>query len=112
MVIITGVSLGSTSYATFPPVDPSLEWYADVASDPYWVDSLMLSLGVGAVAAMIAVTLAFALSMVLVRSQIRFKRALYTLVLLPLIIPKLVTAVALYDTYFAVDQVMMIVAGH
>ncbi|WP_293694259.1 ABC transporter permease [uncultured Agrococcus sp.] len=112
MIIITGVSLGSTSYATFPPVDPSLQWYADIAADPYWMDSLLLSLGVAAAAAVIAVALAFALSMVLVRSKIRFKRALYTLVLLPLIIPKLVTAVALYDTYYAVDQMMMIVAGH
>lgn len=112
MVIITGVSLGSTNHATFPPQDPSLQWYADIASDPYWVDSFLLSIGVAALSALGAVVLAFALSMVLVRSKIKFKRALYTLVLLPLIIPKLVTAVALYDMYAGANQIVMILVGH
>lgn len=112
MIIITGVSLGSTSYAKFPPDNPSMQWYADIAADPYWVDSFVLSLGVAVVAAFASVVLAFALSMVLVRAKIKFKRALYTLVLLPLIIPKLVTAVALYDMYAGANQVLMILVGH
>ncbi len=112
MIIIAGVSFGSTNYATFPPEDPSLEWYVDITSDPYWVDSFLLSGMIALVAALGSVILAFALSMVLVRSRIRFKRVLYTLVLLPLIIPKLVTAVALYDMYAYAERVPMIIAGH
>lgn len=112
MLVIGAVSFQESQIATFPPDAFSWRWYEDVVGDPIWVGSFWLSTAVGFFASLGSVAVAFAMAVVLVRTRIRFKRALYTLVLLPLIIPRLVTAVAMFQTYGNFPKVSMIIAGH
>ncbi len=115
ILIIFPLALTSADYLSFPPPGYSLRWVKSILGDSAWLGSIGLSLKVALLSTLVAVGISLLAALALVRHQFRFKQAMYALVLLPLIVPNVISAIAMFF-FFAdiklVDGVLPIVIGH
>jgi putative spermidine/putrescine transport system permease protein len=88
-------SLTNGQLVSLPPEGVSLRWYRDFFNDSEWTDGLRTSVVIAVLTALVAVTLALAAATALVRGTSRFRGAMLTLYLMPLIMPTVVTALGL-----------------
>lgn len=94
--VVIPISFSAANYLQFPPRDLSLRWYVEYFGGRGWVDATIMSAKVAAVVTVLATTLGTAASFGLVRSDFPFKKAVYGALLSPLIVPSIITAIALY----------------
>ena len=99
IVLIFPVSFTNSLYLEFPPSGFSLQWYRELVETPYWTESLWLSLRVAPVSMVLAVALGTMGAVALARARFPFKDAVFSFILSPIIVPVIVTAVALYYFY-------------
>jgi ABC-type spermidine/putrescine transport system permease subunit II len=92
LLVVFLSSLSKTRFLAFPPEGLTWSWYGEL--DRYR-DSVMYSLRVAVVAATLAVVLGTLASIALLRSNLRFKQAILTFFLAPLIVPSSVFALAI-----------------
>ncbi|GGE31868.1 ABC transporter permease [Agaricicola taiwanensis] len=98
-ILITAVvSLNATNRSLFPPQGLSLRWWGEAFS-PEWVDPLIFSLKLSAVSAVLSPLMALPLTFALVRYTFPGRQALMALTLGPLLLPALVTGVALLQFF-------------
>lgn len=109
------ISFSSSAFMEWPPVGFSLQWYEGYFGSNLWIGasirSFMVALSTAALATLIATPAAF----VLVRQQLRGKTAILALVLSPLILPRMIIAVALFYLYARIGLVgttFGLVLGH
>jgi len=96
ILIIIPMSFSAQQYLEFPPSSYSLRWYASFIRSPEWRDALWLSARVSAMSTGVATALGVLASFALTRGDFRGKTAVYGLLLLPMILPTIVTAIAIY----------------
>jgi putative spermidine/putrescine transport system permease protein len=96
LVIVVGMSLSKSSGLAFPPDGVGLQWYEEFFSSEVWRNGVMLSLRLGLLVALISTVLGYALALGLHRSGARAKPVALGVVMLPLVVPSIVVAVALY----------------
>lgn len=94
--VIIPMSFGSSNYLEFPPRGFSLRWYQEFFSDRSWVNALLYSLQVAVYSTIIALVLGVSASEGLVKCEFKGKRMLQQLFQLPMIIPVIVIAIALF----------------
>ena len=94
IVITAAVSFNAAPQSKFPPVGFSLRWWAE-ALDPRWLEPLQLSVELAFTAAIIATLLGLPMAWALVRERFPGRDAIAALVLGPLVLPALVTGIAL-----------------
>ena len=99
IVIIFPVSFTNSLYLKFPPDGFSLQWYRLLVETSYWTDSLWLSLRVAPMSMVLAVALGTCGAVALARGRFPLKEAAFSFILSPIIVPVIVTAVALYYFY-------------
>jgi putative spermidine/putrescine transport system permease protein len=104
-LIVIPVSFTGGSFVTFPPEGLSLKWYAEYLGSSVWVEATLRSFAVAALTGVLAMLLGVPAAFMLVRSRTRGKTALLALILSPLIIPRIVVAVAIYIVYARVGLV-------
>lgn len=94
ILIVLPLAFNEAPLLSFPPSVWSLRWFDKLFGSAEWMGALLLSaqIAVGATAMSVALGLLLALGMV--RHDIRGKRLIYGLVLMPLILPHIVTATA------------------
>jgi ABC-type spermidine/putrescine transport system permease subunit II len=97
LVAVFPISLSNDTLLQFPPTDLSLRWYEDFFGDRTWTDALFLSLRLGTVVALLATVLGLCTAVALTRYMRRGKGAMRALVLAPLMVPIIVTAIAFFD---------------
>jgi putative spermidine/putrescine transport system permease protein len=90
-------SFSPTPFLAFPPRGFSLRWYADIVTDPRWLDAIRLSIVVGVLAAALATLLGLSLAVALVRVAGRGRAVLRTLLLMPIVVPVILTAAGMFD---------------
>lgn len=96
IAIVVPMSFSSASSLEFPPPGFSWRWYESFFGDPRWLDAAYNSLLIAAVSSLLALVLGCAAAYGLVRGKFR-GRALYeSNFVAPLIVPPVITAVALY----------------
>lgn len=100
ILIVVPMSFSSAESLRFPPPGWSLRWFESFFNDPRWIAAARTSLLVAAVSSTIAVLLGSAAAYGLVRGSFRGRRLLEGNFFAPLILPQVITAVALY-IYFA-----------
>lgn len=105
IAIVIVMSFGESSYMTFPPASLSVKWYEEFFTSSEWMASLFSSFVIAILASVIATTLGFLGAYSLVRGSYGNKKMLVSFCLLPLIIPTIITAVALYFTSVPLDLV-------
>ena len=100
ILIVVPMSFSSAEALTFPPPGLSLRWYASFFGDPRWLEAALTSIIVALASSSLALLFGSPAAYALVRGTIRGRRALEANFLAPLIVPQVITAVALY-MYFA-----------
>lgn len=96
---IIPVSFTSTDFITFPPVGFSLRWYEAFVTDPVWRGAAFTSLVVGLASALLATVAGTLAALGMARLSRRLAGTVQTVFILPLIVPTIITAVAVYDTF-------------
>jgi len=109
------VSFTRGSFIEFPPQGLSLRWYHTYLDSPGWVDATFRSLIVATGTAVLATLLGTAAAFVLVRRRLVAGGAILALVLAPLVLPRIIIAVALFYLYAGlglVGTLIGLVLGH
>ena len=105
IVVVVIASFSGDAYLSFPPRSLSLRWYVRFLGDPRWRDSLVNSLIVAALCAVLATVTGFLAAYAFVRGRFRARGALMSVALMPLIVPSIVTAIAVYFLTVRLDLI-------
>ncbi len=95
--IVVPISFNESSLLSFPPEGFSLQWYARYWELPGWVDATVTSFVVAILTAISSVVIGSFAAYGLVRGRLVGGKMLSSLLMLPIIIPSLVTAIALFN---------------
>lgn len=98
-VVVAPVSFTTTDYITFPPIGFSTQWYEAFFERPEWWGSLVTSTIVALGTTVIATTLCTMIALGLPKLPRRANRLISFFFLLPMIVPAIITAVALYQPF-------------
>jgi putative spermidine/putrescine transport system permease protein len=98
-VVVAPVSFTTTDYITFPPIGFSTQWYAAFFQRPEWWGSLVTSTVVALATMVLATGLCTMIALGLPKLTRRANRIISFFFLLPMIVPAIVTAVALYQPF-------------
>lgn len=116
LVIVVIISFSSNDYIQFPPDGFSWRWYQQLTKDKDLLGSLALSLQVALAAALIGLAVGMPSALMLVRYRLRGHRGLRVLTLSPLILPEVMTGLALLffiiGTLAEVPNVYWLIIGH
>lgn len=96
IVIVVVLAFGHQGYLKFPPDSYSLRWFGTFFGDPRWQRALWSSVLIAGIACVIATVLGFFAAYAFVRGDMRAKKMLLSFMLLPIIIPHVITAIAMY----------------
>jgi putative spermidine/putrescine transport system permease protein len=97
LVAVFPISVSGDTILQFPPTDISLRWYEEFFSDREWTDALFLSVRLGLAVAVLSTVLGMSYAVAITRYLRRGKRPMRALVLAPLMVPVIVTAIAIFD---------------
>lgn len=96
IIIVAIASFSGDGYLKFPPESLSLRWYERFLGDARWRAAILNSLVVGVMTSALSTLLGFLAAYAMVRGEFRYRRALASLLLTPVIVPHVITAVAVY----------------
>lgn len=97
IIVIVVTSFGGDAFGSFPPSTWTLGWYRSLFADgSKWPAALSLSVLVAAITTVFSVVLGITAATALTRSELPLRSAVYALVLGPLLIPQVVTALGLF----------------
>ncbi|MEJ2479191.1 MAG: ABC transporter permease [Acidihalobacter sp.] len=103
LLVIIPLSFNATPYFVFThkmltlnPSGYSLRWYQHLFSDPNWMHAIRSSFIVAPIATVIATVLGTLAALGLSRSHMPFRQAITSLLILPMIVPLIITATAAF----------------
>lgn len=99
LVVVVVISFSSAPFLQFPPPGFSLRWYVQLFSTPAWTNSLLVSVQIMVPAALFATLLGTAASYALVRGRVPGARLVMACLMLPIVVPGMITAAALFGVY-------------
>ncbi|MCG3189350.1 MAG: Inner membrane ABC transporter permease protein YdcV [Burkholderiaceae bacterium] len=105
IAILIIVSFSGQAYLKFPPDSFSLRWFETFLRDARWQESIWLSVRIGLIACAFATAIGFFAAYALVRGRFPGKTVVLSVLLTPMIIPSVVTAIAIYFMSAAVGLV-------
>lgn len=97
--IVVPISFEPTSVLEFPPRGFSTQWYEKYFTQPGWVKATWTSVYVAVLTMIVSVTIGSFAAYGLVRGAFPGKRLLNAFFLFPIIIPTLVTAIAIFKLF-------------
>jgi putative spermidine/putrescine transport system permease protein len=116
IVVIVLMSFSADTFGTFPPRNYSTQWYEAVFEPGgQWVDSFKLSALIAALATLASVVLGAGAAIGLTRGNLPLRGMVLALVLAPLIVPQIITALGLYFVlapHGLTGNAFAIAAGH
>ena len=96
IAIVVILAFSGDGYLHFPPGSLSLQWFAQFLGDVQWQRALLSSLIIGAIACIVSTTTGFFAAYAFLRAKLRAKKFLLSLMLTPIIVPSIITAIAMY----------------
>ncbi|MGX1563204.1 ABC transporter permease [Streptomyces sp. NPDC055506] len=97
IVVILVTSFSNNAFASFPPETWTLNWYKALFADgSKWPAALSLSALIAALSTVFSLIIGVTAATALVRSELPLRSAVFALVLGPLVIPQIVTALGLF----------------
>ena len=99
LLVVAVYSFSGKDGFSLSPGELSLQWYRDLLSSPKWVQPLRTSVLVGVAAAAFSVIIGLLAAVAMVRHVRRGKAVLRLLLLLPLIVPTVITGMALLAAF-------------
>lgn len=95
-MVVLPLAFTADQALTFPPPSYSTRWFETYFNSPIWISATIRSFGVAFATAFLATTLGGMAALALARSDSRFKKAIFGLMLAPMIVPRIVIAVGLF----------------
>jgi putative spermidine/putrescine transport system permease protein len=105
LLAVVPISFTPARFLSMPKGTLSLVHYRALIDDPAWLRSFLLSLRIGVVSSVVATTLATAFALGIWMARPRFAAVLVGFVLLPMIVPPVVSAMTLYFLLTSLSQV-------
>ncbi|UDL94615.1 ABC transporter permease [Lichenihabitans sp. PAMC28606] len=105
LLAVVPISFTPARFLTMPKGELSLIHYRDLIDNPDWGRSMLLSLRIGIVSSVVATSLALAFGLGIWMFQPRFAALLVGIVLLPMIVPPVVSAMVLYFFLTSLSQI-------
>jgi putative spermidine/putrescine transport system permease protein len=99
ILTVVPLSFSSDTFLTYPIPGLSLRWYEDFFTSPRWLLALMNSLLVASVTTLIATPLGTLAALGLVRIEFRLRPLFVSLLISPIIVPGIITAIGMYFVY-------------
>ncbi|RMH87038.1 ABC transporter permease [Pseudomonas sp. AOB-7] len=99
ILFIVLLSFGSSQWLVFPPPGWTLKWYEQFFSNAQWMESAYTSFKVALLTTACAVALGLPSAFALVRGKFPGRELLYALFTLPMIVPLVIIAVAIYALF-------------
>jgi ABC-type spermidine/putrescine transport system permease subunit II len=96
ILVVVIASFSGDGYLKFPPDTLSPRWYVRFLGDPRWLASLWNSFLIAAMTCILSTALGFLAAYAMARGAFTFRKIITALLLMPLIVPHVVTAIALY----------------
>jgi putative spermidine/putrescine transport system permease protein len=96
IVIVVILAFSGHGYLHFPPRSLSLEWFARFFGNLQWQRALLSSLIIGIIACIVSTTIGLFAAYAFLRAEFRGKKLLLSLMLTPIIVPSIITAIAMY----------------
>ncbi len=96
IVIVVILAFSGDGYLRFPPTSLSLQWFSRFFGDVQWQRALLSSLLIGIIACVVSTTVGFFAAYAFLRVEFRGKKLLLSLMLTPIIVPSIITAIAMY----------------
>ena len=97
--IVIPLSFNPGTVLHFPPKGLSLRWYRDFFGDERWIEAAWLSVRVGVLVAIVATVLGLATAVALTRHITRGAGLLRAVVLSPVVVPLIITAIAVFEIF-------------
>lgn len=105
VLIIVPISFSSARFLTFPPPSLSLRWYQQYFTNPAWMQATRVTLTVAFFTVAIATPLGVAAAYAISQSKLKIMRLVHMTLLLPLVVPIIITAVGIFFVYVRVGLV-------
>lgn len=96
ILVIIPLSFNSTSFLSYPLTGFSLRWYEEVFSSAVWGLAIKNSLLIGSASAFLATVLGTMAAMGLTRANFRGKAVVNAMLISPMIVPVIISALGLY----------------
>jgi putative spermidine/putrescine transport system permease protein len=103
--VVIPISFSSGRYLQFPPPGLSLMWYARYLGSERWIQATVLSAGIALIVVGVALLIGMLAAWVTVRDRFPGRSLLALMCLAPMMLPNMVTAIALYFTFAQVRLV-------
>jgi putative spermidine/putrescine transport system permease protein len=105
VLFLVPVSFTRSSFMRWPPDLFTLRWYQTYLLEPTWFSAITRSFLVGLGAAVIATAVGTPAAFALVRSRLPGKPILMNIIIVPMILPHMVLAIALFSLYARIGLV-------
>ena len=105
ILIVVPMSFSSARFLTFPPPSLSLRWYQEYIGNPAWMQATLVTLTVAACTVAIATPLGVSAAYAISQSKLRIMRIIHAALLLPLMVPIIITAVGIFFVYAKVGLI-------
>lgn len=115
LAIVAVFALNPTPFIQFPPVGVTTRWFEKFWATPAFTNGLALSLGVALATVVLAMAIGGAAALALARGRLPGARLLTALFLAPLMLPAILTGLALFQVLLAFGigrPVWALVVGH
>jgi len=96
--VVLPISFSAAKYLTFPPPGWSLQWYDRYFGSREWMTATWRSFEVGVLTMVAATTVGTAAALAL-RRQFRGRSVVNLVILAPMVVPVIITAIAIYGLY-------------
>jgi putative spermidine/putrescine transport system permease protein len=113
--VVVPLSFTAGQLLVFPLPGWSLQWYRDFLTNPLWTGALWNSVTIGIAATLAATSIGTAAALGLHGSRSRFKTAIFALLVMPLAVPVVIVAVAIFYFFASLGLVgtyLGLVAAH
>jgi putative spermidine/putrescine transport system permease protein len=99
LAVVVIISFSAAPFLQFPPPGFSLRWYGALFSTPAWTNALWVSIQLMVPSSILATILGTAASYGLVRGRVPGAALIAACLMLPIIVPGMITAAALFGIY-------------
>jgi putative spermidine/putrescine transport system permease protein len=105
ILIVVPMSFSSARFLTFPPPSLSLRWYREYIGNPAWMQATLVTLTVAVCTVLIATPTGVSAAYAISQSKLRIMRIIHAALLLPLMVPIIITAVGIFFVYAKVGLI-------
>lgn len=115
IIAFVPMAFTSSNFLSFPPPGYSLRWFHEYFASPVWIAATLRSFGIGLISACATLLISAPAAYGIARSPSRLSGVLFILFLSPIVVPSIVTAVALFYLFAQIGLVatdLGIAIGH